>query len=85
MRRSCDAWLECMRTAVRDVHRYVGRAITASRIINADARSVEDILETGFRRLCDYFPAVSQREGLHENDTPGIRGSWPYRKSTRTS
>ncbi len=42
-----DAWLECMRTAVRDVHRYAGRASTASRIINADARSVEDILEPG--------------------------------------
>ena len=40
-----DAWLECIRTAVRDVHRYVGRASTASRIIHADARYVEDILE----------------------------------------
>lgn len=42
-----DAWLECIRTAVRDVHRYVGRASTASHIINADARSVEDILKPG--------------------------------------
>ena len=42
-----DAWLECIRTAVRDVHRYVGLASTASHIINADARSVEGILEPG--------------------------------------
>ncbi len=42
-----DAWLECIRTAVRDVHRYDGRASIASRIINADARNVENILKPG--------------------------------------
>ena len=42
-----DAWLECIRTAVRDVHLYDGRASIASRIINADARRVQDILKPG--------------------------------------
>ena len=42
-----DPWLECIRAAVRDIHRYGGRANVASRIINADARSVENILKPG--------------------------------------
>ena len=36
--------------------------------------------EAGFRRFCNYFPAVSQREGLHENDPSGIRRSRPDKK-----
>ena len=42
-----DAWLKCIRTAVRDIHRYDGRASISSRIINADARNVENILKPG--------------------------------------
>ncbi len=42
-----DAWLECIRTTVRDINRYGDRARVGSRIINADARSVEDILKRG--------------------------------------
>lgn len=40
-----DAWLECIRTTVRDIRRYGDRARTGSLIINADARSVENILK----------------------------------------
>ncbi|MDE3001103.1 MAG: DNA methyltransferase [Gemmatimonadota bacterium] len=42
-----EAWLECIRTTVRDIRRYRGRARIGSRIIHADARSVEDILKPG--------------------------------------
>ncbi len=41
------AWLECIRTTVRDIRRYGDRAQIGSRIINADARSVENILKPG--------------------------------------
>ena len=42
-----EPWLECIRTTVRDIRRYRDRARIGSRIINADARSVEDILKPG--------------------------------------
>ena len=42
-----NAWLECIRATARDIRQYGERARIGSRIINADARSVEDILKPG--------------------------------------
>lgn len=47
MHLSWKAWLECIRTTVRDIRQYGDRARIGSRIFNADARSVENILKPG--------------------------------------
>ena len=77
-----DAWLECIRTAVRDVHRYGWP--DKHRQPNHQRRRSQRRKhpETGFRRFCNYLPAISEREGLHENDPSGIRCSRLDKKPT---